>query len=191
MHEPYRTLLGHFRHEIAHYYFQRLVEGKKDYGLFRETFGDETKDYNQALQAYYANGAPADWRNRHISAYASSHPHEDWAETFAHYLHMVDTLETAYAFGLRIKPRAGHDANLKTSVTFDPYTQSDFETILEAWLPTTFAVNSINRSMGIDDLYPFVISPEATAKLKVAHEIARGYGAKDRSMAQRILSMIA
>lgn len=191
MHEPYRTLLGHFRHEIAHYYFQRLVEGKKDYGLFRETFGDETKDYNQALQAYYANGAPVDWRNRHISAYASSHPHEDWAETFAHYLHMVDTLETAYAFGLRIKPRAGQDANLKTSVTFDPYTQSDFETIIEAWLPTTFAVNSINRSMGIDDLYPFVISPEVEAKLKVAHDIARSYGAKDRSITQRILSMIA
>jgi hypothetical protein len=191
MHEPYRTLLGHFRHEIAHYYFQRLVDGKKDYGLFRETFGDETMDYNQALQAYYANGAPGDWRNRHISAYASSHPHEDWAETFAHYLHMVDTLETAYAFGLRIKPRAGQDANLKTSVTFDPYTQSDFETIIEAWLPTTFAVNSINRSMGIDDLYPFVISPEVTAKLKVAHEIARSYGAKDRSITQRILSMIS
>ena len=80
-----------------------------------------------------------------ISAYASSHPHEDWAETFAHYLHMVDTLETAYAFGLRIKPKAGQDDNLKASITFDPYTQTDFDTIIEAWIPMTFAVNSINR----------------------------------------------
>jgi hypothetical protein len=175
MHEPYRTLLGHFRHEIAHYYFERLVKDKPAYGLFRKTFGEETQDYNQALQAHYANGAPAEWQLYHISAYASSHPHEDWAETFAHYLHMVDALETAYAFGLRIRPRAGQDDNLKASITFDPYKQADFATIIEAWIPMTFAVNSINRSMGIDDLYPFVISPEVTEKLKVVHDIVKSY----------------
>ena len=174
MHEPYRTLLGHFRHEIAHYYWERLVAGSKNYALFRASFGDETRDYGAALQAYYANGAPGDWRMHHISAYASSHPHEDWAETFAHYLHMIDTLETAYAFGLRIRPRAGRDGNLAASITFDPYNQVDFDTIIEAWLPTTFAVNSINRSMGIDDLYPFVISPEVAGKLKVVHHVVRG-----------------
>jgi hypothetical protein len=191
MHEPYRTLLGHFRHEIAHYYWERLVKDKPAYGLFRETFGDETRDYNQALRAHYANGAPPDWRDRHISAYASAHPHEDWAETFAHYLHMVDTLETAYAFGLRIRPRAGQDGNLKTAITFDPYVETGFETIIEAWLPMTFAVNSINRSMGIDDLYPFVISPDVTAKLKAVHDIVKGAGAKERTFVQRVLGMIA
>ncbi|MGA7324076.1 MAG: putative zinc-binding metallopeptidase, partial [Rhodomicrobium sp.] len=174
MHEPYRTLLGHFRHEIAHYYWQRLVSGsQKNYKEFRAVFGDETKDYGQALQAHYANGAPADWGARHISAYASSHPQEDWAETFAHYLHMIDTLETAYAFGLRISPRAGQDNNLAANISFDPYNEANFDTILEAWLPMTFAVNSINRSMGIDDLYPFVISPEVAKKLNCVHNIVR------------------
>ena len=191
MHEPYRTLLGHFRHEIAHYYFERLVQDKPAYGLFRKTFGDETKDYNKALQTHYANGAPPDWQEHHISAYASSHPHEDWAETFAHYLHMVDTLETAYAFGLRITPRAGQDDNLKASITFDPYKQPDFDTIIDAWIPMTFAVNSINRSMGIDDLYPFVISPEVTEKLKVVHDIVKDSVKQDRTIMQRVLGLVA
>ena len=93
----------------------------------------------------------------------------------AHHLHMVDALEIAYAFGLRIRPRAGQDDNLKASITFDPYKQADFDTIIEAWIPMTFAVNSINRSMGIDDLYPFVISPEVTEKLKVVHDIVKSY----------------
>ncbi len=191
MHEPYRTLLGHFRHEIAHYYWERLVNDRPAYDLFRKAFGDETKDYNQALQAHYANGAPADWQAHHISAYASSHPHEDWAETFAHYLHMVDTLETAYAFGLRIKPRAGQDDNLKASITFDPYNQPKFDPIIEAWIPMTFAVNSINRSMGLDDLYPFVISPKVTEKLAVVHDIARSHAKEDRPLIQRMVSLIA
>jgi hypothetical protein len=191
MGEPYRTLLGHFRHEIAHYYWQRLVQGRKTHDLFRKTFGDETKDYNQALQAHYANGAPADWQAHHISAYASSHPHEDWAETFAHYLHMIDTLETAYAFGLRIRPRAGQDNNLAASISFDPYNQATFEPIIEAWLPTTFAMNSINRSMGIDDLYPFVISPEVVGKLKAVHQVVKSRGKDDLTLAQRFKRMIA
>ena len=104
---------------------------------------------------------------------------------------MVDTLETAYAFGLRIRPRAGQDGNLKASITFDPYAQADFETIIEAWLPMTFAVNSINRSMGVEDLYPFVISQAATAKLKAVHDIVKGEGNRERTLGQRILSMIA
>jgi hypothetical protein len=191
MHEPYRTLLGHFRHEIAHYYWERLVKDSPAHSLFRKSFGDEIRDYNQALQTYYANGAPADWQEHHISAYASAHPHEDWAETFAHYLHMIDTLETAYAFGLRINPRAGQDDNLKTSVTFDPYKQADFDTIIEAWIPVTFAVNSINRSMGIDDLYPFVISPKVMEKLQAVHDIVKSYGKDDRTLARRFMNMFA
>jgi hypothetical protein len=174
MGEPYRTLLGHFRHEIAHYYWMRLIpRNEENYELFRRVFGDETKDYGAALKEYYAKGAPADWQMHHISAYASAHPHEDWAETFAHYLHMIDTLDTAYAFGLRIRPRAGQDNNLAATISFDPYNQPDFDTIVDAWLPVTFAVNSINRSMGIDDLYPFVISPEVIEKLKAVHQAVR------------------
>ncbi|MBJ7533708.1 putative zinc-binding peptidase [Rhodomicrobium vannielii ATCC 17100] len=182
MHEPYRTLLGHFRHEIAHYYFERLVKGQPGYAQFLATFGDETADYGEALKKHYANGAPPDWRDNHITSYASAHPHEDWAETFAHYLHMVDTLETAYAFGLHVRPRAGQDDSLAASVSFDPYTRKDFEAIIDAWLPVTFAVNSINRSMGIDDLYPFVISPAVIEKLRVVHAIVRSNGAKAASV---------
>lgn len=191
MHEPYRTLLGHFRHEIAHYYFERLVEGRPAHDVFLKTFGDETQDYNQALQNHYSNGAPADWRQHYISAYASSHPHEDWAETFAHYLHMVDTLETAYAFGLRIRPRAGKDDNLEATVNFDPYTQLNFEAIIDAWLPVTFAVNSLNRSMGVDDLYPFVIAPEVTQKLEEVHDIIKDATKQNRTLIQRMASMLA
>jgi hypothetical protein len=127
----------------------------------------------------------------HISAYASSHPHEDWAETFAHYLHMIDTLETAYAFGLRIRPRAGQDDNLNASITFDPYSQTSFDPIIEAWLPTTYAVNSINRSMGIDDLYPFVISPEVIEKLKAVHQVVKNQGKTEpSSLTQRLIRMV-
>jgi hypothetical protein len=187
LHEPYRTLLGHFRHEIAHYYLQVLAYDSKHYDRFRKVFGDETRDYNRALQDYYARGVPVNWQSHHISAYASSHPHEDWAETFAHYLHMIDTLETAYAFGLRISPRAGQDSNLSASISFDPYNQSSFGAILEAWLPTTFAVNSINRSMGLDDLYPFVISPEVAAKLTAVHDIVRSCRQAGEPVHKRLL----
>jgi hypothetical protein len=104
---------------------------------------------------------------------------------------MVDTLETAYAFGLRIRPRAGQDDNLKASITFDPYNQPKFETIIEAWIPTTFAVNSINRSMGIDDLYPFVISPEVNDKLEGVHDIIKSQAKGGRTLVQRMVSLIA
>ena len=176
MGEPYRTLLGHLRHEIAHYYFERVVLGTDNYPLFLSVFGDETEDYDAALKRHYADGAPSNWQDHHISAYASTHPHEDWAETFAHYLHMIDTLETAYAFGLRVRPRAGHDDNLAVAISVDPYNQADFAPIIEDWLPVTFAVNSINRSMGIDDLYPFVVTPAVVEKLKAVHQIIRNSG---------------
>jgi hypothetical protein len=176
MGEPYRTLLGHLRHEIAHYYFERVVQGTDNYPRFLGVFGDETADYDAALKRHYADGAPSNWQDHHISAYASAHPHEDWAETFAHYLHMIDTLETAYAFGLRVRPRAGHDDNLAVAISVDPYNQVDFAPIIEGWLPLTFAVNSINRSMGIDDLYPFVVTPAVIEKLKAVHQIIRNAG---------------
>jgi hypothetical protein len=191
MGEPYRTLLGHFRHEIAHYYWLRLIQNKNEnHELFRQVFGDETRDYSQALKDYYAKGAPADWQAHYISAYASAHPHEDWAETFAHYLHMIDTLETAYAFGLHIRPRAGQDDNLAATISFDPYNQTNFDTILDAWLPVTFAVNSLNRSMGVDDLYPFVISPEVIEKLRVVHRAARSSSTDKPALVQRVMQAV-
>jgi hypothetical protein len=167
MGEPYRTLLGHFRHEIAHYYWSRLVANLPLLEQFRQIFGDERRDYGGALQEYYSKGAPADWPERFVSAYASSHPWEDFAETWAHYFHMVDTLETANAFGLAVKPKLSQ--SIVAKIVFDSHC-SDLDRLIEAWLPLTFAVNSINRSMGLHDLYPFVLSPPAMVKLAFVHE---------------------
>jgi hypothetical protein len=138
MGEPYRTLLGHFRHEIAHYYWIRLVANSLSLEQFREVFGDERRDYGGALQDYYTRGAPADWPERFVSAYAVSHPWEDFAETWAHYFHIVDTLETANAFGLIVKPKLPQSLAAKTY--FDPH-DSDLDRLIGSWLPLTFAVN--------------------------------------------------
>jgi hypothetical protein len=169
MAEPYRTLLGHFRHEIAHYYWDHLVADTPSIDEFRRLFGDEREDYSAALQRYYANGPPTDWQEHFVTAYASAHPWEDFAETWAHYFHMVDTLESASAFGIRLRPRVAKDANLAAVIDFDPHT-AEMDRIIDAWLPLTFAVNSINRSMGQPDLYPFVLAPAAIWKLAFVHD---------------------
>jgi hypothetical protein len=173
--EPYRTLLGHFRHEIAHYCWDRLIKLSPGLTEFRRLFGDERPDYGQALQAYYAKGPAANWPDHFVSAYASSHPWEDFAETWAHYFHMVDTLETANAFGVRVRPRVSMGADLATAVDFDPHL-AGIERIVDAWLPLTFATNSINRSMGLPDLYPFVLAPPVIVKLAFIHDRIRAAG---------------
>ena len=162
MAEPYRTLLGHFRHEIAHYYWDRLVANTPSLDEFRQIFGDERQDYAAALQRYYAAGAPADWPEHFVTAYATAHPWEDFAETWAHYFHMVDTLETAGAFGLVVAPEL--TKGLATRIDFDPHA-AEMDRLIEAWIPVTFAANSINRSMGLPDLYPFVLSAPVIGKL--------------------------
>lgn len=172
MAEPYRTLLGHFRHEIGHYYWERLIQGDAArLASYRQMFGDEQLDYTQALDVHYKEGPPADWQQHFVSAYASSHPWEDWAETWAHYLHIVDTLDTAHAFGVRIRPREVKDESLKAAADFNPYHVATFEDLIEVWLPLTYAVNSMNRSMGQPDLYPFVLPPEVISKLTYINDI--------------------
>jgi len=175
--EPYRTLLGHFRHEIAHYYWDRLIKNSPSLKEFRQQFGDERQDYQAALQQHYANGPPQNWHEHFVTAYASSHPWEDFAETWAHYFHMVDTLETANAFGLRVRPQLTMGADLATAVDFDPYNAA-MDRIIDSWLPLTFAVNSINRSMGLSDLYPFVLAASAIVKLAFVHERIRAAGGR-------------
>jgi hypothetical protein len=170
--ERYRTLLGHFRHEIGHYYWDVLIKGGSSLEKYRELFGDERKDYGAALETYYANGAPADWNQRFVSQYATAHPWEDWAETWAHYLHMMDTLETAWSFGIQIDPvELDDDLGIKARVAREPYDQGDFNRLIKSWLPLCFAVNSLNRSMGHPDFYPFVLSPTVIEKLKFIHEV--------------------
>ena len=171
MAEPYRTILGHFRHESGHYYWDRLVWNTPWLESFRQCFGDERQDYSQALDTLYSQGAIANWQEHHVSAYASAHPWEDWAETWAHYLHMVDTLETAYQFGLSLQPRVTENAETSAEQDFNPYFDTHIDRLLEHWLPLTYALNSLNRSMGHGDLYPFVLSPGAVRKLSLVHDI--------------------
>jgi hypothetical protein len=170
--ERYRTLLGHFRHEIGHYYWELLIKDKKPLMRYRELFGDERKDYGASLDTYYQDGAPPDWNARFISPYASAHPWEDWAETWAHYLHLMDTLQTASSvgIGLQAKTKSG-TAPAGASPEKDPYEIADFKVIFNQWIPLTFAVNSLNRSMGHEDFYPFIISAPVIEKLAFIHEL--------------------
>jgi hypothetical protein len=174
MAEPYRTILGHFRHESGHYYWDRLVRDTGWLPEVRALFGDDTEDYAQALERHYANGPAPGWQDRFVSAYAAAHPWEDWAETWAHYLHIVDTIETAAAFGLRVRPEVEAGADLSVEAPVEPTRQPDFQAVLDDWLPLTYALNSLNRSMGHDDAYPFVLAVPAVEKLALVHRIVRG-----------------
>lgn len=171
MGEPYRTLLGHFRHEVGHFFWDRLVRDRNGNDSFVAMFGDYTRDYNEALHTYYAEGAPADWQEHHVSAYATSHPWEDFAETWAHYLHIVDTIEMAGAFSLYVEPRLDQSGQLGAHIDFDPYKVGSFGSIAENWLPMSFALNNINRCMGQPDFYPFILSPAVIAKLEFIHDL--------------------
>jgi hypothetical protein len=163
MDEPYRTLLGHFRHEIGHYYFYRLVRTSQSYlDRFTELYGDPDIDYQAALDRHYDQGTPPGWEDDYVSSYATMHPAEDWAETFAHYLHIRDTLDTAAAFGF-----AAAGATFERRVLG----RSGFDTIIEMWLPLAWALNMVNRSMGKDDLYPFVLPPAVLEKMRFVHTI--------------------
>ncbi|MEW6643236.1 MAG: putative zinc-binding peptidase [Pseudomonadota bacterium] len=173
MGEPYRTLLGHFRHETGHYFWDRLVRDRNDQDAFRAVFGDETRSYPDALEAYYSKGPPADWQAHFVSAYASAHPWEDFAETWAHYLHIIDTMEMARAFNLRVEPRIDDSGQLDATIDFNPYRIASFQIIVDGWLPVSFAMNNINRCMGQPDLYPFVLSPEVIGKLAFIHDLVR------------------
>ena len=166
MNEEYRTLLGHFRHESGHYYWRLLLNDASRRGAFRELFGDERDDYEQALQRYYAQGPAPGWEALHVSAYASAHPWEDWAESWAHYLHMVDTIETAEDLGF-------HFADASPRRTGGAV---DFDILLDDWGRLSLALNMLNRSMGLPDAYPFVVTGLAADKIRFIHELVKAAG---------------
>ena len=148
--EPYRTLLGHFRHESGHFYWGKLVKSYGALAAFRQLFDDERADYAAALTHYRDHGPVRNWHESFISAYASSHPHEDWAETWAHYLHIMDTLETAAESGV-IPALPGDDW-------------------LAQWLELSVVLNELNRSMGVRDAYPFTLTETVVAKLEFTRQ---------------------
>ncbi|CAN5343776.1 putative zinc-binding peptidase [soil metagenome] len=172
LHEPYRTLAGHFRHESGHYYWDRLIkDSPQRLQSFRKLFGDDNLDYAVALKNYYSAGAPANWISSFVSAYATAHPWEDWAETWAHYLHIIDTLETAYSHGLKTNPPLDGERRLFSDHNHDPFEVADFNDLIELWYPLTVTINSLNRSMGQPDFYPFVIPSPAVEKLDFIHRV--------------------
>ncbi len=165
--EPYRTLLGHFRHEIGHYYWDRLIADTPWLEKFRDVFGDERVDYAASLKRNYEEGPPPDWANQHITSYASVHPWEDWAECWAHYLHVVDSLDTALGFGLR-----GDEVEMKAEAfsvndLYDPAAPDAQRviTLINSWVQLTTVLNELARSMGQQDFYPFVMSRPVLRKL--------------------------
>jgi hypothetical protein len=175
LHEPYRTLLGHFRHEVGHYYWDRLIWDTPWLEKFRELFGDERQDYAKALQRNYKYGPPSNWADQHISSYAAVHPWEDWAETWAHYLHVVDSLDTALRFGMH-----GEDVEQ----AYEPFTTEDLYDpnapdaqrmllLINSWVQLTTVLNELARSMGQHDFYPFVLSRPVLRKMHFIQIIAK------------------
>ncbi len=183
MDEPYRTLVGHFRHEIGHYYWDRLVRDTAWLDKFRALFGDENQDYAASLQKHYDEGPRADWPQHFVSAYASVHPWEDWAECWAHYMHMRDTEDSAHSFGLTID---------NSQIEFTPFTsdwlyQIDhpdaerFLSFVNHWARLTMMLNGMSQAMGQPDFYPFVLPYEAVTKLHFIHLLV--LSAREQTMA--------
>ncbi len=172
--EPYRTLLGHFRHEVGHHFWSRLVGPDPDaLAECRALFGDDTQDYDSALRTHYASGSSKVWTDDFVSFYATSHPWEDFAETFAHYLHIVDLLATARGFDLSIEPLPDSTDTNDVAIDFDPYLAPTTQ-LAAKMAPLSFAMNAINRSMGQNDLYPFHLSERVVAKLDFVNRLLAG-----------------
>lgn len=178
LHEPYRTLLGHLRHESGHYYWDSLIAAQPArHDAFRAIFGDDSLDYSQALSQHYANGPSASaWQQDYVSAYATAHPWEDWAETWAHYLHLRDTLDTARSFGVDGETveldyeRFALDT-LGELAGPDRAQAEAFLGLVNGWMELTGVLNELSRSMGLHDFYPFVLSRPALRKLYLVHQV--------------------
>ena len=171
MREPYRTLLGHFRHEVGHYYWDRLVAGTPWMDGFHQLFGDETTSYADSLKRNYENGPPSDWPLHFVSAYASMHPWEDWAECWAHYLHMRDGIDTALSLGLGLDRSDLEVTPFTLDELYQPnHPQAEqFLAFLNHWTRLTTMLNEMSRSMGLPDFYPFVLPRQVVAKLHFIH----------------------
>jgi hypothetical protein len=179
--ESFRTLIGHLRHEVGHYYFAHLV-GQHDRILeFRALFGDERIDYSSALDEHYRRARTGDDKadlSRFVTAYAAAHPLEDWAETFAHYLHTLDGLQTADSHGLAARSR--EDGGRVKSASSSPVS---FSSILERWLPVAEMINAIADGLGSSRPYPFTLSPVVVTKLEFVHACVTAHSDREDSYA--------
>ncbi len=162
MRERFRTLVGHFRHELGHFFWDRVVRDAGQFDRFRACFGDEREDYGAALARFHAEGAPSDWPTRFVSRYATSHPWEDFAETWAHLVHVADALDTAADYGLHVQGAPTYD---------DPYALRSADDLVASWVPLALATNGLGRSLGQADLYPFVLTPAVVAKMQLVLDL--------------------
>ena len=175
MGERYRTLLGHLRHEVGHYYWDLLIYPHSErLNRFRSLFGDESFPYAQAIQTYYQQGATDGWNQSFVTRYASSHPWEDWAETWAHYLHLVDLMEMGSSLGMSLSPPLDReDGGLSMAADLNPYVEMDMEAFLRKAQALAYGANSLNRCMGLPDLYPFLLTPVVKEKMSFVHQVIR------------------
>jgi len=185
--EQYRTLIGHFRHEVAHFYWDRFFQGRADddplLEACREVFGDEREDYEAALQRHYTQGPVAAAPGTFITPYASVHPWEDWAETWAHYLHMLDGAETARSFGLNsdsvpipFTPFPSETVTLPAQLIWPEGEKEEFLTLLDSWAKLAPAINEVVASLGHPTFYPFVFSDSIIRKFYFVHHMVNDFG---------------
>lgn len=156
--EPHRTVIGHFRHEIGHYYWDVLIRGRREQEC-AAVFGDHLNPaYGDALATYYQSGPPANWRDSFVSAYATMHPWEDFAETWAVYLDLTSTLETAAQNGFPGEADPLH---------------ADLDQMVLCLQALTISLNEINRNQGLPDVIPEIYLPAVVAKLRYLHQLVQ------------------
>lgn len=167
LNEPYRTVLGHLRHEVGHFYWCQLIAHSDYLEQYRLHFGDERQDYDSALQSYYKNAeTKVGWSSQFVTRYASSHPWEDWAETWAHYLNIHDALETAAAWYVSVR-----DISLAQQKNIFTSNNKFRQQLTSAWPQLCEYLNAVFRSTGVNGEYPPHLTDTVIAKLTFIHQV--------------------
>ena len=168
MGEPYRTLLGHFRHESGHYFWDRLVAPDPE---SLDVVSRPVRRRARGLCGGAERALCAKARRptgRRISSAPMPAPIPGRISPKAG--RIICTSSTRWrrrrAFDLSVVTR-----RKTTRINFDPHNAASMQQLIDAWLPITFTVNGLNRSMGQPDLYPFILSPRTIAKLAFVHAL--------------------
>jgi hypothetical protein len=155
--EPQRTLIGHMRHEYGHFLDLCCIQGDLLRAKYVELFGDPaTVDYAEAKTRYYAQGPTGNWPESYVSAYASMHPWEDFAETVNVYLDLMALAETA---------RDQLGSNIDTSAN------GCVATFISELLDLAITVSEFNFDMGLNALLPERFNDEVVCKLSYVHSL--------------------
>ncbi|MER5170537.1 putative zinc-binding metallopeptidase [Thioclava sp. GXIMD2076] len=173
MGEPYRTLIGHLRHESGHAFWEVMVRPYEDrLASCRALFGDDREDYGAALERHYANPAPEGWEQEFVSEYATAHAYEDFAESWANLLHILDGLETALGHGLMPEDHR-LDAPSDQRQVLPWLLEIPMADLVSTWVALSLALNALNDSLGHPSFYPFVLTPKVSEKLDWVRQLIR------------------